>query len=234
MPFKPFDPGKEVHSHRLKLPHWRQWGTTYFITSRLADSLPTHVLDEWRTLRDGWLANHGLTSSEQLGQLPEDQRHAYHREFTARFHELLDAGHGECVLAKADLAAILVSKLTAGDEHSYHLDAWVIMPNHFHALVEPATGSDLGNIVQRWKGGSAREINLARQSSGKLWHREAFDHIVRSEAQVNHFRRYIAMNPSKAGLETGCVLGIGVESGLSADSVLERFGLQPKQSTHQL
>ena len=226
MPFKPFDPGKEVHSHRLKLPHWRQWGTTYFITSRLADSLPTHVLDEWRTLRDGWLANHGLTSSEQLGQLPEDQRHAYHREFTARFHELLDAGHGECVLAKADLAAILVSKLTAGDEHSYHLDAWVIMPNHFHAIVEPIEEAVLGEIIQRWKGGSAREINLACGRSGQLWQHESFDHIVRSEAQLNHFRRYIALNPEKAGLRDGFALGVGAETGLTTDEMLEKFAMK--------
>jgi len=153
MPFKPFDPSKKVHNHRLKLPHWRQWGTTYFITSRLADSLPTQVLDEWRALRDCWLAAQGIRSSQQLDQLPESQRHTYHREFTARFHELLDAGHGECVLAKADLAAILVRKLVAGHELAYHLDAWVIMPNHFHAIVEPIKEAVLGEIIHRWKGG---------------------------------------------------------------------------------
>ncbi|MFN0074897.1 MAG: transposase [Prosthecobacter sp.] len=226
MPFIPFDPGKEVHNHRLKLPHWRQWGTTYFITARLADSLPTHVLDEWRELRDSWLAAHGISSARQLDQLPEDQRHAYHREFTARFHELLDAGHGECVLAKADLAAMLVSKLTAGHGSDYYLDAWVIMPNHFHALVEPIEGTLLGEIIQRWKGGSAREINLACGRSGQLWQHEPFDHILRSEAQLNHFRRYIALNPEKAGLRDGFVLGVGAESGLTADEVLSRFALK--------
>ncbi len=155
MPFRPFHPDEEIRNHRLKLPHWRQWGTTYFITSRLADSLPSQVLDEWRALRDGWLSAHGLTSSQQLDQLPEDQRHAYHREFTARFHELLDAGHGECILANPSHATMLVSKLTAGHEREYNLDTWVIMPNHFHALVEPLESAVLGDIVQRWKGGSA-------------------------------------------------------------------------------
>ena len=169
MPFRPFDPSEQVRNHRLKLPHWRQWGTTYFITTRLADSLPVHVLDEWRRLRDAWLTSHGIASSRELEQLPEDQRHAYHREFTARFHELLDAGHGECVLARTNLAAILVSKFTAWHEREYHLDAWVIMPNHFHALVEPQEGTVLGEIIQRWKGGSAREINLACGRSGQFW-----------------------------------------------------------------
>ena len=226
MSFKPFNPNEAVHNHRKKLPHWRQWGTTYFITSRLADSLPSHVLAEWRKLRDVWLADHGITSAQQLDQLPEDQRHAYQREFTARFHELLDAGHGDCVLADPSHAATLAGKLIAGHGTEYQLDAWVIMPNHLHALLEPSEGVVLGDIVQRWKGGSAWEINRARGTSGKLWQHEPFDHIVRSEAQLNHFRRYIALNPAKAGLKTGFILGVGAESDLSADDVLERFALK--------
>ena len=203
MPFKPFDPNEAVHNHRKKLPHWRQWGRTCFITSRLADSLPSHVLKAWHKLRDAWLGDHGISSAQELDRLTEELRHAYHREFTSRFHELLDAGHGECHLANATYAEMLVSKLIAGCGTNYQIDAWVIMPNHFHALVEPAEGVVLGDIVQRWKGGSAREINLARHATGKLWQREPFDHIVRSEAQMNHFRRYIALNPVKAGLKSG-------------------------------
>jgi hypothetical protein len=30
------------------LPHWRQEGTTYFVTFRLADSLPREKLQQWR------------------------------------------------------------------------------------------------------------------------------------------------------------------------------------------
>ncbi len=229
MPFQPFNPNEKVQRHRGKLPHWQQRGTTYFITSRLADSLPARVLSQWRKLRDAWLDAHGITSAQQLDQLTEELRHAYHSEFTARFHELLDAGHGECPLADPTHAATLISKLAEGHGVDYQLDAWIIMPNHFHALVEPAEGVALGDIVQRWKGGSAREINLARHTSGKLWQREPFDHIVRSEAQLDHFRRYIVLNPAKAGLGTGFILGLGAESGLSADNVLERFGLTSEE-----
>ncbi|MBN8420191.1 MAG: transposase [Verrucomicrobia bacterium] len=225
MPFKPFDPNEKVRRHRGNLPHWQQQGTTYFVTSRLADSLPADVLDHWRRLRNAWLDAHGLSSALQLDRLMEEQRHEYHREFTARFHELLDAGHGACPLADSTCADVLIRKLVGGHGNEYQLDAWVIMPNHFHALVEPVEGRELCDKVQRWKGGSAREINLARGTSGRLWHREAFDHIVRSEAQLDHFRRYIALNPGKAGLKSGFVLGVGAESGLSEDEVLVRFGL---------
>jgi len=47
--------------------------------------------------------------------------------------------------------------------------------------------------------------------AGILWQREPFDHIVRSEAQLKHFRKYIAENPQKGGLREGFVVGMGDE-----------------------
>ena len=209
MPFQPFNPNAEVRKHdKGRLPHWRQWGVSYFITSRLADSVPATLRDEWRARRDAWLARHGVDTPEALAS---ELRHEYHRQFTAAFHALLDAGHGECVLARPECAESVSALLVAGHTRAYQLDAWVIMPNHLHALVEPAKGSLLGDIVKSWKGGSAREINALLGRKGTLWQKESFDHIVRSEEQVEHFRRYIAGNPAKAGLRSGCVLGRGSE-----------------------
>jgi REP element-mobilizing transposase RayT len=209
MPFKPFNGEAEVHHHRQgRLPHWRQWGVTYFVTARLADSVPAVVRDEWQQRRDAWLAAHGVSEPEAL---PDEQRHEYHREFTAAFHTLLDAGYGECVLARTECAEILIARLLAGHSRAYQLDAWVVMPNHFHALIEPVKGTLLGEIVKSWKGGSAREINVLLGRRGALWQKEPFDHIVRSEAQLEHFRRYIAENPTKAGLRSGYALGVGME-----------------------
>ena len=50
-------------------------------------------------------------------------------------------------------------------------------------------------------------INQALGRSGTHWQAETFEHIVRSEAQLDHYRRYIAGNPGKAGLTDGFVLG---------------------------
>jgi len=208
MPFQPFDPAA-VHKHEKgSLPHWRQWGASYFITSRLADSVPVSLRNAWRARRDAWLAAHGVSTPEVL---VDKSRREYHREFTAVYHTLLDAGHGECVLACPECAEIVIARLLGGHTRAYQLDAWVIMPNHLHALVEPAKGSLLGDIVKSWKGGSAREINRLLGRSGALWQKEPFDHIVRSEAQGEHFRRYIAENPAKAGLRSGFVVGRGSE-----------------------
>lgn len=212
MPFHPFQRAAEVRDHDFgRLPHWRQWGATYFATARLADAVPAAVRDAWQQRRDTWLAAHGVS---EPGSLPDELRHAFHREFTAAFHTLLDAGHGECAFARAECAEILVAAakcagLLAGHGRAYQLDAWVVMPNHLHALIEPAKGSLLGEITKSWKGGSAREINALLGRPGTLRQKESFDHIVRSEAQLEHFRRYIRENPVKAGLSSGFALGVG-------------------------
>jgi hypothetical protein len=69
----------------------------------------------------------------------------------------------------------------------------------------------LGEIIRHWKGGSAHDINRLLQRRGALWQREPFDHIVRSEAQLERFRSCIAENPTKARLRSGYVVGHGGE-----------------------
>jgi len=39
------------------MPHWRQDGATYFVTFRLADSLPESSLHELERLKNDWQAN---------------------------------------------------------------------------------------------------------------------------------------------------------------------------------
>jgi REP element-mobilizing transposase RayT len=191
-----FRPHDELHIHHGNLPHWRQTNVTYFVTTRLADSMPQEKLREWQTKRDAWLAAHGLQKPSAIQQLPEDQQHEFHATFTKEWHQWLDAGFGECLLRRPEVRDILIKRLLAESS----LDAWVIMPNHLHALVTPENQM-LGDVLQSWKGGSAFEINRLLGRSGPLWQKEPYDHIVRSEAQFQHYRRYIAENPIKASLE---------------------------------
>ncbi|PYK67542.1 MAG: hypothetical protein DME45_10010 [Verrucomicrobia bacterium] len=54
-PLRGFDPYGEVNVARRRLPHWQQPGAAYFITFRLADSLPQSRLRQWREERAIWL-----------------------------------------------------------------------------------------------------------------------------------------------------------------------------------
>jgi len=200
--FRPLD---ELQVHRGNLPHWRQDGVTYFITTRLADSMPQEKLHGWQQQRDAWLSAHGIETHADLHLLPEARQHEFHSTFTQAWHAWLDAGHGECHLRRPEVRGLLIERLCAEPT----LDAWVIMPNHLHALVAPQDKT-LGDVMQSWKGGSAFAINRLLGRSGPLWQKEPYDHIIRSEVQWQHYRRYIADNPSKAGLRANeCAVGIG-------------------------
>lgn len=89
---------------------------------------------------------------------------------------------------------------------SASFDAWVLMPNHFHAIVR-LEANDLqhnpllGAIVQGFKGLTtaryAEEVHAGRWEpfDGRLWQRNYYDHIVRDQADLDRCRRYIIANP---------------------------------------
>jgi len=211
--FQPFDPDAEMEKFRRNLPHWRQNGVTYFITARLADSMPRSRIEQWKEERDLWLRGQGLDDACELHALPEARQREFQRTFTQIWHDWLDAGEGECVLREPVIAQLVADQLIKGHPAAYQLDAWVVMPNHLHAVVTPVM-QDLSRIVQRWKGASARFINQRLGRSGTLWQEETFDHIVRSAEQLEHFRRYIQENPRKARLRPGeYLLGGGGDGG---------------------
>ena len=203
MNFKPFNPDGETRKFRNHLPHWRQAGVTYFITTRLADSIPQGTLRAWQEERDIWLWVHGCAAATDVEKLPEKTRAEYHQRFTMKFHELLDAGAGACQLRDSDNARIVGDALRFFDAERYGLGGFVVMPNHLHALVAPADGHELSEILHSWKRFSAREINKRIGRTGTLWQAESFNHIVRSEEHLVRFRRYIAENPVKARLREG-------------------------------
>ncbi len=211
--FKPFNEGEDTRIFRINLPHWRQNGATYFLTWRLADSLPLARLKQLDAEQKAWLQAHDLESRSQVESLPEKLRHEYHRRFTAVAQEWLDAGEGDCLLRRRDCAQILVDALNYFDGERYLLDAFVVMPNHVHLLVTAHDDWELSKLLHTWKGYSSHAINKILERSGSLWQQESWDHIVRSEAQLDHYRRYIRENPVKARLRTdefllGCGKGI--------------------------
>src|SRR5581483_336002 len=50
--FQAFKPDVDTAKTRGHLPHWEQAGATYFVTFRLADSVPSEVLRDWKIERE--------------------------------------------------------------------------------------------------------------------------------------------------------------------------------------
>lgn len=218
MPFVPYSPVEATHRTRRHLPHWVQEGRTYFVTFRLADSMPREKRERLEADRDAWVFSKGLHSLDEIEMLPEEDRKEYHRIFTAKVHDLLDAGYGSCVLREPENAGIVSSALQFFDGDRCQILSFVVMPNHVHVLVVPREPYTLSELLHSWKRHTSREINKRLRREGTLWLDENFDHIVRTEGQLAHFRKYLRDNPRKAGLPEGsfvCYDALGEVSELS-------------------
>lgn len=158
--FKSFDPNKEVEVYRRHLPHWRQKGATYFVTFRLADSIPKNILLQWREERMQWLKAHGITDElsedERLNHylaIPENQRKHFERDEARRMHIELDRSHGCCLLRLKNNAGILRKALLYFHGERCWIGDFIIMPNHVHLLIQPFNTHPLEKCLQ-----SARAI----------------------------------------------------------------------------
>jgi exonuclease VII large subunit/REP element-mobilizing transposase RayT len=189
-----FNPNMPLDIHERNMPHWQQEGTTYFVTFRLADSIPKKKLQQWQQERDLWLKNHQEPYSDI-------EKNEYHQLFSEKIQDWLDAGQGSCLLQHPDNAKIVADTLKHFDGERYTLREWVVMPNHVHALVSPHKEYPLDDILHSWKSFSAHEINKREKCTGQLWQHESYDHIVRSPEQLRHFENYIHNNPAKAGIK---------------------------------
>lgn len=77
--------------------------------------------------------------------------------------------------------------------------AWVVMPDHFHWLVELQQGS-LASLIKQVKASSAVLINRASGKQGQLWQTGFHDKALRRDADLQKLARYIVANPLRAGL----------------------------------
>lgn len=110
------------------------------------------------------------------------------------------------------------------------LDQFVIMPNHFHAIIwihdgrgtarraptgeptyeqfgKPVAGS-IPTIVRAFKSAVTRQINFYRNTPGMpVWQRNYYEHIIRNEAELSAVREYITNNPHQWTLDKDFVPG---------------------------
>jgi len=190
-PYEPLD------IRQRRLPHWTQDSAAYFVTFRLADSIPHDKLTQWHNEREQWLAEH---KEEEL--TPEDRRE-YYRLFDHRIETWLDAGEGSCILRQADIRKIVADALRHFDGIRYDLGAWCIMPNHVHVLVRVREGHSLSSVLHSWKSFTAHEINKQLNRTGEVWQHESYDHIVRNPQSLWRIEAYIMNNPIAGSVQHG-------------------------------
>lgn len=169
------------------LPHFDSPGVLQHVTYHLADSISREAIQRLQS---------------EVVFLPDSQRDAARRE---RLEAWIDSGHGSCTLRDPVAAGIVQSSFLNFDTQRYRLLAWVVMPNHVHALIEPIHGWSVAKIVATWKKFTALRINEHLTVEGRkplhpLWHREYWDRFMRDQRHFEQTISYIHNNPVKAGL----------------------------------
>ncbi len=107
-----------------------------------------------------------------------------------------EARFAEFECARAAASVLIGSAIW---RHSVLL-AWVLMPDHWHGLLQLADNEELSSAMQRFKGTTSLHCNRRQNRSGSVWQSGYHDHALRRDEDVLDAARYLVMNPVRAGL----------------------------------
>ncbi|MBM4165972.1 MAG: hypothetical protein FJ218_03515 [Ignavibacteria bacterium] len=128
------------HYYKRHLPHYQSSGNSFFITYRLANSLPVNVIVELK---------------EQFEKLRRDGKPSYdeQKRYFGKFDVYLDkCEKSPKWLANDDVAKIVADAILSRDGKEYNLICYCIMPNHVHLVItvpEPVTRTSVREDVTR-------------------------------------------------------------------------------------
>src|SRR5450631_1893266 len=88
---------------RGKLPHLKKAGAVYFVTFRLADSLPAHAVARLKQERQAILEQ-ARAANSPLPWHAEEQLLAWYCD---KVEALLDSGHGACWLSRPEIGGLV-------------------------------------------------------------------------------------------------------------------------------
>ena len=84
----------------------------------------------------------------------------------------------------------------AQQKRPFHIDAWVVLPDHLHAIWTLPPGDN--DFPSRW-----RDIKIAfsksipKGSERRVWQRGYWEHLIKDERDFNHHVAYCWFNPVK-------------------------------------
>jgi REP element-mobilizing transposase RayT len=213
----------EIVTRRF-LPHWYKPGFAHFITYRLVDSIPTALLQKWKTERERLV---GEARSLPLHAQAEHRLNA-HRQFFRQYDNHLDRNCETNCLADSRVAKVVRDNLYHHNGTKYELLAYCVMPNHVHLLLQPFQQASVGYaasvpenegrpvelisdeqpdstspltaIMHSLKSFTANKANELLERTGPFWQRESYDHWVRDLDELERIVNYIKANPVRAGL----------------------------------
>ena len=205
VPAETVNPLRSGIHDRGYLPHVKREGASYFVTFRLADSLPQEVVrrflhEKAQDLRALEVPTRNPPNHAQAGP-PRLTAEDIERKYRRKVERYLDQGAGACHLRRPDIAEMARDAILYFHTRQYLLDEWVIMPNHAHLTLWPMPNFTLSEILKGRKQFIAKAANRMLGRTGEpFWQTESFDHWIRDDEEKARLRQYIRANPVKAGL----------------------------------
>jgi REP element-mobilizing transposase RayT len=196
--------------YRRHLPHYHPEYGKFHIVFRLDGSLPQEVVQRLKQEQE---ERERYLSVETNLQKRHELLLEYRKEYFEKFDSLLDGAEtGPTWLAQDSIAQIIVDAMLKRDRNDYDLVAYTVMPNHVHLIISTedlGRGSSRQRIVAETsvehvcrllKGATAYACNRALNRSGQFWQHESYDHLIRSDEELERTIWYVLNNPVKAGL----------------------------------
>jgi REP element-mobilizing transposase RayT len=178
--------------YQRNLPHLHPKEGTFFITTRLADSIPQSRIQELEVLKARQLNSFKLSK--------EDQRNLRLNYFLKFENSLDNPSNGPYWLSEDRIASNVAESLKYYDKTQYDLISFSIMSNHAHIVLQLLKDSlPLTILLQRHKRFTARECNKMLNRTGQFWHRESYDHLISNNEELIRVIRYTLNNPVKPG-----------------------------------
>jgi putative transposase len=114
-------------------------------------------------------------------------------------------------LLVAEIETLRSSVRTTRTRHPFHIDAWVVLPDHMHCLWTLPAGDTA--FPQRWQmikslfsrtvsHPAERRASLVRKREAGIWQRRYWEHTIRDDRDYADHIDYIHFNPVKHGLVT--------------------------------
>jgi putative transposase len=86
------------------------------------------------------------------------------------------------------------------DRGVFQLYEFVVMPDHVHLIIAPKSTVALERAMQFIKGGYSHRYMKETESRIEIWERSFTNHRIRDWEDYEKHRRYIHLNPVRAGL----------------------------------
>jgi len=111
-------------------------------------------------------------------------------------------GRSDIFLEARDFRRFLKKLKEYKEKLKFFLYAYVLMPNHFHLLLEPTARGTITKIMQALTTAYAMYFNKKYTHVGHVFQGRFHSLIVEKEPYLVEVSRYIHLNPVRAGLVT--------------------------------